>query len=170
MEARAEPYTAADEAPPRTGGKPRRIRGLKWKTGACLLLAASPLVFKLPFGSSGHGLAVKSPDAPVVGVVKVLREDLSRQVAIDAEFRPYYDIDLRAKVAGFLQSIEVDVGDKVKEGQVLAVLEIPELKEEIERARAVQKRSAEEVRRATAAHQEVHLAYGRLASAAKERP
>ena len=53
-----------------------------------------------------------------------------------AEFRPYQEVELHAKVAGYLQKITVDIGDQVKAGQVLAVLEIPELEEDLKRAQA----------------------------------
>ncbi|MBI3877366.1 MAG: efflux RND transporter periplasmic adaptor subunit [Verrucomicrobia bacterium] len=114
---------------------------------------------------------------PTVAVVKVTREDLAQELTVDAEFRPYQDTDLFAKVAGFVKTIAVDAGDQVKEGQLLAVLEIPELKEEIEHAVAVQHHGEEEVKRAEAeitrtdaSHVEAHLAYERLVGASKAQP
>src|SRR6185503_3320180 len=64
---------------------------------------------------------------PAVAVVKVDREDLYREITIPAEFRPYSEIDLHAKVSGYVKQIYVDIGDKVKPGQLLGVLELPEL-------------------------------------------
>ena len=51
---------------------------------------------------------------------------------------------MHAKVAGYLKSISVDVGDRVKAGQLLAVLEIPELQDEIKQDEAAVKRASEE--------------------------
>ncbi len=128
---------------------------------------------------------------PTVAVVKITRENLSHEITVDAEFRPYQDIDLFAKVAGFVESINVDVGDQVKAGQLLATLEIPELKEEIEHAQAVQRRAAGDVnrgeedahraeqevgkadagiKRAEAAHAETKLTYDRLFAVSKAQP
>jgi multidrug efflux pump subunit AcrA (membrane-fusion protein) len=52
------------------------------------------------------------------------------------EFRPYQEIDVMAKVAGYIKRIDVDVGDRVREGQLLATLEIPEMEDDLRRAQA----------------------------------
>lgn len=125
---------------------------------------------------------------PVVAVTKVVRTDLARELRFDAEFRPFQDIDLHAHVAGFVQQMGVDVGTKVKAGQVVAVIEIPEFKEELERAQAVRTRAAGDVnraeedvrraelevgktdagiKRAEAAHAEARMTYERMAAVNK---
>src|SRR5271166_2239325 len=77
------------------------------------------------------------PDKAVnVAVTKVARADLSQILRIAAEFRPFQEIDVHAKVAGFVKHIDVDVGDRVRKGQTLAVLEVPELQEELNQAEA----------------------------------
>src|SRR5271170_6378933 len=76
------------------------------------------------------------PAAPIVAVAKVRRADLTRSVPLTAEFRPYEEIDVHAKVAGYVKSIVVDVGDRVTAGQLLATLEIPELQDEVDQADA----------------------------------
>jgi RND family efflux transporter MFP subunit len=103
--------------------------------------------------------------------------DLERKETLAAEFRPFQIIDVHAKVAGYLKKIYVDVGDRVKEGQELALLEIPELADEITRAKATSSRSTaevqrqrEELARALAAHEATHLTYTRLQGVAKTRP
>jgi RND family efflux transporter MFP subunit len=117
------------------------------------------------------------PQAPTVAVAPVVRGDLSQVLTIAAEFRAYQEIDLHAKVAGYVQTIHVDVGDHVKEGQLLAVLEVPELLNEVEQDKASIARAAEEVNRAQAdlqraesAHDVAHVSTARLEAAAKERP
>ena len=55
------------------------------------------------------------------------REDLFKQVTIAAEFRPYEEVALHAKVSGYVSKMNVDFGDTVKAGQLLATLEVPEL-------------------------------------------
>ena len=118
-----------------------------------------------------------TPDAPAVAVAKVARETLSRELTISAEFRPFEEIELHAKIAGFLKEITVDVGDFVKAGQLIARLEVPELQEELVQAEATKKRSEAEVNRAQveisraqAAHESGHLSYARLAGVSKSRP
>ena len=87
-------------------------------------------------------------ERPTVAVAKAERTDLSETLTLAAEFRPFQEIDVHAKVAGFLKAIYVDVGDRVKAGQLLAVLEVPELRDEARQDEATVLRSAEEVKRA----------------------
>jgi RND family efflux transporter MFP subunit len=113
----------------------------------------------------------------VVAVAKATRGDIAQSLTIAAEFRPFQEIEVHAKVAGYLKSISVDVGDRVKTGQLLAVLEIPELQDEIRQDEAAVKRAGEEIRRAQAdveraqsAHEVAHLNATRLAGVIKTRP
>lgn len=112
-----------------------------------------------------------------MAVAKAAPADLSRMLALTAEFKPFQEIDVMAKVAGYVKQINVDIGDRVKQGQLLAVLEIPEMVDEAARAKAAVQRSEaevaqaqDEVRRAESAHQMAHLSYERLASVIKNRP
>jgi multidrug efflux pump subunit AcrA (membrane-fusion protein) len=51
--------------------------------------------------------------APIVPVAKVGRADLASDLTLTAEFEPYQQIDVMAKVAGYVQLINVDIGDRV---------------------------------------------------------
>ena len=55
--------------------------------------------------------------APIVPVVKAARADLASQLVLTAEFEPYQQVDVMAKVAGYVRSIKVDIGDRVREGR-----------------------------------------------------
>ena len=105
-----------------------------------------------------------------MAAAKVAREDLKQTLTIAAEFRPYQEVSLHAKVAGYVQWISVDVGDRVKQGQILAKLEVPELKNELEKDTAALQASREEVNRAQANYDQTHLASTRLLTVAKEHP
>lgn len=107
---------------------------------------------------------------PVVAVTRVVRADLARELSFQAEFRPWFTVDLQAKVAGFVKALAVDIGDRVKAGQVLAELEIPRLAEDIARAEANVRRSDSEVQRARAAFDDAHQTYNRLMGVAKSQP
>ena len=116
-------------------------------------------------------------EIPTVAVAKAATGDLSHLLVLTAEFRPYQEIDLMAKVAGYIKQINVDIGDRVQQGQLLAVLEIPEMADEAARAKAALQRSEaevaqaqDEVKRAESAHQMSHLSYERLATVMKNRP
>lgn len=118
----------------------------------------------------------KPSSAPAVAVAKAKTADMSRTLVLTAEFKPFQEIDLMAKVAGYVSQINVDVGDRVKEGQLLAVLEVPEMANDQARAQSMLKRSQAEVaqarddlQRAESAHKIAHLSYTRLADVAKEK-
>jgi RND family efflux transporter MFP subunit len=112
-----------------------------------------------------------------VAVAEVVRGDVSRNLELAAEFRPFQEINVHAKVSGYLKEITVDVGDRVQQGQLIATLEIPELDEDLAAALGTLKRneteverSRSELQRAESAHDAVHLSYTRLASVAQKRP
>ncbi len=67
----------------------------------------------------------------VVPVVKATRGELSNELVLTAEFIPYQDVDVMAKVAGYLKTIRVDMGDHVRAGDLLATLEDPEMENEL---------------------------------------
>ena len=113
----------------------------------------------------------------IAGVVLAARTPLEQSVTLSGEFRPFQVVDVHAKVAGYIQKISVDVGDKVKEGQVMAVLEVPELAAQVQAAEASIKRSQDAIRRsqsevekAKSAHSASHFAYARLKQASEARP
>lgn len=85
-----------------------------------------------------------------VSVDRVTRQDLGRTLELAAEFRPNQEIDLHAKVAGYLKSIYVDVGDRVRTGQLIAELEAPEMTQEAAQTDAALRRAEVEVDRASA--------------------
>jgi RND family efflux transporter MFP subunit len=129
-------------------------------------------------GCSGPKAAsTASADVPTVAVASVVRDDIRQTLTIAAEFRPFQEIDVHSKVAGYLKRITVDVGDRVTEGQLLAVLEIPELENELQQDEAAIRRAEQEVRRAQAdlertesGHEVAHLGATRLAAVMKARP
>jgi RND family efflux transporter MFP subunit len=82
-----------------------------------------------------------------------------------------------AKVSGYLKSINVDVGDRVQVGQLLAVLEIPEVQDEMRQDESSVKHAQDEIVRAQAdleraesVHEVAHLSSSRLATVLKTRP
>ncbi|MGO9275813.1 MAG: efflux RND transporter periplasmic adaptor subunit [Terriglobia bacterium] len=112
-----------------------------------------------------------------VAVTKVVRADLSQTLRIAAEFRPFQEIEVHAKVSGYVKHIDVDVGDRVRKGQTLAVLEVPELQDELNQASAAMRQSEQQVdqaqhqlKSAQADYTVAHLTYGRLESVMKTRP
>jgi len=107
----------------------------------------------------------------------VTRGDLASTLTVAGEFQPYQEVELHAKVSGYIRRINVDIGDRVKIGQVIATLEVPELNAQVAGSQAEVKHSQSEITRAKsevtlaeANHAAIHAAYTRLAEAAKRRP
>jgi RND family efflux transporter MFP subunit len=90
--------------------------------------------------------------------------DIQRTVRVQGELQPGREIDLHAKVAGYLQRLHVDVGDRVEAGHLLGELEMPETVAELAKATAVVRHHEEMVREAESIHAEARLNYERLAA------
>jgi membrane fusion protein (multidrug efflux system) len=73
---------------------------------------------------------------PRVLVTPVLHASRTRSLELPATIHGYIETSVFAKVAGYLKAIRVDKGDRVKRGQLLAVLDTPELDHEVANARA----------------------------------
>jgi RND family efflux transporter MFP subunit len=119
---------------------------------------------------------LKTPETPTVAVAKATVEDVSHAVVLTAEFKPFQEIDVMAKVAGYLKKISVDIGDRVQEGQLLALIEVPEMADDQARAQSMLKRnqaelarSKDELQRAESSHTIAHLSYTRLSDVAKQK-
>lgn len=137
------------------------------RLGLSVSILAGLTVAGLFMARSWHRTAHAASDspqvAPAVAVVKVDREDLYRLITIPAEFRPYNEVELHAKVSGYVKQMNVDIGDKVKPGELLAVLEVPELQDDLDHAAAAEQRAA-------ADYKDAHLAYTRLLEVNKQHP
>ncbi len=117
------------------------------------------------------------PALQPAAVALVERTPLVNSLTLSGVFRPYQEVDVHAKVAGYIRNIYVDVGDKVKQGQTLAVLEVPELSAQLLGADATIRRAQDSIRRAQSeearaqyAHAAAHFAYIRLKQASDARP
>jgi RND family efflux transporter MFP subunit len=114
---------------------------------------------------------------PYAAVAPAVRETIATQLSIAGQFVPYQNVELHAKVAGYIRNINVDIGDKVHKGQVLAVLEIPELVAQVQEAQAAVHHAEEEIQRAQsdvsraqADEVALHANAARLVSTDKARP
>jgi len=115
-------------------------------------------------------------DVVTAAVVRVQRHNVASTLTIAGEFKAFQDVDVHAKVAGYIRKIYVDVGDHVKAGQTLAVLEVPELQAQLGGADAALRAAQEQIRRAQgdvqraqSAHAAAHSAFTRLKQAADSR-
>jgi RND family efflux transporter MFP subunit len=128
-------------------------------------------------GSAHKAEANEAASAPAAPVIKVVRQDIADNLEIASEFLPFQEIDVYAKVSGYIQKLDVEWGTHVKQGQVLAELEIPELQQQLQQDEASVRRSEqdlararEELNRAQSAYTVAHLTFTRLAEVQKSRP
>ena len=129
------------------------------------------------FCSKTPAVQAGAPEIPSVAVAQVRSTNLSKSLVLTAEFKPYQEVDVMAKVAGYIKQINVDIGDRVKKDQVLATLEIPEMGDDLTRANAAVsranadvKRAQDELERAQSAHDIAELSYKRLNTVSEQRP
>src|ERR1700751_2480967 len=114
--------------------------------------------------------SANAAESKAVAVVRAVRENLKTDVTLQGEFIPYQDIMVHAKVSGYVSMIKVDIGDRVKQGELLATLEIPELQDNINKAKASLSATEQEIDKAQANYTNLHLIYQRLADVAKAHP
>ena len=114
---------------------------------------------------------------PLAVVAVATRSPLQNTLNVAGEFLPMQEVELHAKVAGYIKKINVDIGDKVRTGEVLATLDIPELTAQVEGADAGVRQTQEEItrakseiQRAEANYQALHSAAQRLQQASNARP
>ena len=126
---------------------------------------------------SGTKKVEASTQTVTVGITPVVRKNLTRQLTLSSELVPFQEIDVFAKEAGYVKKLNVDYGSRVKAGQVMAVLEIPELEAQLDEDRAeinnasdTVVRAQHELSRYQAQYKALHLEYTRLNNVFQTRP
>lgn len=148
------------------------------KSAGWILLYATVLAMAASScGRHEQAVSAAANQAIPVSAVRITRSDLTGAITLTGEFVSFQEVDVMAKVAGYIRAINVDIGDRVHRGQVLATLEIPEMENEMARARAgieqanaEAARSEDEVHRAESVQEMNHLSLTRIQSVAKSEP
>lgn len=159
--------TAIESTPRR---RRRRLFSIAILAIALIAVAAAVYVRYGAGNPVSAGTRNASHAVDLVSVILSRREDLAEYLNISGEFLPNQEINLYARVAGYVRQMKVDVGDRVKAGDVIAILEIPELDSELQRAAAATERATQDVIRAKAAYDEAHLSFERLSEVLKQQP
>jgi RND family efflux transporter MFP subunit len=143
---------------------------------AVLILIAVVALFPL-VGRKAKASQTDQATAPIAAVVTASRHPISNSLTLSGDFRPFQEVEVHAKVAGYIRRIYVDVGDHVKTGQTLAILEVPELSADLQAADAASHRAKNAIGRAKgdldrsqSLHAASHLDYTRLKQASAARP
>jgi RND family efflux transporter MFP subunit len=127
--------------------------------------------------SGTSGSDARAASIPSARVARAQRGNISHMLTLAGQFQAYEVVDVHPKVSGYMRQINVDIGDIVHEGQTLAVLEVPELKAqlqqtvfEVDQSKEEITQAQHEIGRAVATHSALHAAYERLEEAAKGHP
>lgn len=128
-----------------------------WKTSlmAAALLASASLV---------------QADVAAVQVVPIRQRTVERKLELPGSLRPWEDVELFARVAGYAKEIRVDRGSRVKARDILVVLDAPELEADVAAARARVEEAKAEVEKARAEAKLAETASNRLTVVRKETP
>ena len=142
-----------------------------------LLLAASAAVCITACHSGSSGSTAGASAVPSARVAVAQRGDIAHVLTLAGQFQPYQEVDVHPKVSGYMKHINVDIGDIVHQGETLAVLEVPELKAQLEQSAFQLKqtqeeitRAQQEIKRAEAMNYALHAESQRLQQAAATRP
>lgn len=131
----------------------------------------------LSIGCHSGSQTADAPQTPVAPIAVATRGELANTLQVAGEFLPYQEVELHAKVAGYIRRINVDIGDHVRAGEVLATLDIPELQAQVAGASAGVRQTQEqitraksEVLRAQADYEDLHADAQRLQQASQAQP
>ncbi len=154
---------------------------MRWKRSyiaisVAIVAVVGWVIIEFP-GRDAQASREDSSTVPTVAVALAAHGPIRSSITLSGAFRPYQEVDVHAKVAGYIRRIYVDVGDKVKDQQTLAILEVPELNAQVAGANADIRRSADaihraeqDVKRAESTYAAYHAAYTRLKQASEARP
>src|SRR6266404_3136724 len=111
--------------------------GIKVLVVAAVALGAGGIVAERHLAASPSPVNSRKADSlPRVEVVRPRRVTVAQRLQTNATLEAFEEADLFAKVSGYLSDVRVDIGDHVKAGQVLAVIDVPEMKQEFAEAKA----------------------------------
>jgi RND family efflux transporter MFP subunit len=111
---------------------------MAWPTASKILIAAAVMAggvyVAMPYlpGPEPSNAKVAAPESrPKVDVVHPRRAKLAQRLVSNATLEAFEETDLFAKVSGYLSDVRVDIGDHVKSGQILALIDVPEMDQEL---------------------------------------
>ena len=141
---------------------------------AAVAIVATILVW---LGHRRSNVVEAAPGPPAAQVAVVQRGNIAQVLTLAGQFQPYQVVDVHPKVSGFIRHIYVDIGDRVHQGETLAVLEVPELQaqlsgtvSEVARSKDEIERAQHEVKAAESKYAALHSDYQRLLQTSQAQP
>ena len=113
------------------------------RTGMKVLVAAIMAVITGGIVAEQHLAASPAPtnsmpvdSRPRIELVHPRRLTMAQRLQTNATVEAFEEADLLAKISGYLSDVRVDIGDHVRAGQILAVIDVPETESELAEAEA----------------------------------
>jgi RND family efflux transporter MFP subunit len=133
--ARHEHNAVSTSFEPQTAARTRRgvLIGAAVLLAAFLIVTVMRIVHAHSVAAAGETAATA---APPVDVVVAKAATLGQDLVLPAQTAAWYETTLYARVSGYVAGWQVDIGDHVNKGQVLATIETPELDAQLQAARA----------------------------------
>jgi RND family efflux transporter MFP subunit len=125
-----------EEAPP-PPARPRRRRRWIILGIALLVVVVAFLVGVVPRRRNANTVRTETDQnaVPYVTVVRPTREAPARVIVLPGNAQAFIDSSIFARTSGYLKQWYVDIGARVKKGQLLAVIAAPEVDQQLEQAR-----------------------------------
>lgn len=86
--------------------------------------------------SNATPAAPDSNQPRTLGLAPVVSKSFERTLSLPGDLTAFQDVSVHARVQGFIQSIPVDRGSQVRQGALLARIDAPELKAQLNEAQA----------------------------------
>lgn len=135
--ATAREHAAGEQA---KAGSPSRWKPILFALALAMALAGLFLAGYLPRQKRTAGLNAEAKEEreslPIVSVVQVKRSPAASELLLPGNIEPITEASILARAEGYLRRRYVDIGDRVKAGQLLAELDAPELEQQVSQARA----------------------------------
>src|SRR5246127_2147207 len=126
-------HPVAAQGMPQKSSRGRRAAILLVAAIVVALLVASGIIPRL---RSRRALAAETSElaAPTVLVIQPKRGAPSQEIVLPGNIQAFVDAPIYARTSGYLKRWYFDIGSHVKQGQLLAEIETPELDEQLEQA------------------------------------
>jgi HlyD family secretion protein len=135
------PAVAHESSPSRSAGRRRSVLALVVVVLAMTGLVAAVMTGLVPNPLAGKTAATKPAAGDRETTVKVVRPKRESAVPITVDqiavVEPYYRADLRARASGIVTAVRHDIGDRVRKGEILVVVDVPESEQDVAKSRAM---------------------------------
>jgi RND family efflux transporter MFP subunit len=91
----------------------------------CAILVASVLFNACTSDNKDQQTKPVAQDSTTVFILQ--KQEVNKKFSFPSELTPLERAEIFAKVSGYIKTVKVDIGDKVQQGQVLAIIEAPEM-------------------------------------------